>query len=275
MSRDGEAYMPPEMIRRVLETAAADVVLVGGQALAFWMDHYDVRQPAQAAPAISRDVDFFTHDAANTGPLREFARAIGGRSEPVDPSAITALVGSAIAPAEEGRIYNVDLLHSIVGLERENVVANAVSVAIPGSRATLRVMHPLDVLQSRNANLHSLAEKQDALGQLQFRLAIEVARRHLEERIAAIRQDEGIEGQARERAVLEAIRTVVDYSGEDAAKRNAARFGVFLADAIPAWRIRSTTFWDKEWPHLRGRMSPDYAELCEARAERDPPAGPK
>lgn len=267
MSQDGEAYMPPGLVRRVLESATADVVLIGGQALAFWMNHYGIRQPASMGPAISRDVDFFTSNASNSAPLSRFAKAIGGRAIVLDARVISALIGSAVAPADAGRVYNVDLLHQVVGLQRERIEANAVEVPMPGSKVKLRVMHPLDVLQSRNANLHSLAEKRDLTGQQQLRLAIDVARAYLAERIDAIEQ-EGTAGAKGDRAVLDVIRTVNDYSTEDAARKNAERYGIFLADAIPAWRVASASFWKNQWPHLRSRMSPDYADQCEERARR-------
>lgn len=268
MSRENEAYMPAEMVRRVLESATPDVILIGGQALAYWMGFYDIRTPGAAAPAISRDVDFFTRDAANTGPLKLFARAIRGREEVKDIRNLSVLIGSAIAPAEDGRIYNVDLLHDVVGVKRDRLEANAVRVPIPGSSVVLRVMHPLDVLQSRNVNLHSLPEKQDEAGQLQLRLAIEVANAYLEQQIEAILQDNEATDQQRQRNVFDVISTVVEYSTEDAARKNAERHGIYLADAIPAWRIESDVFWQKQWPHLRERMSPDYAEQCEVRASR-------
>lgn len=260
--------MPPELVQRVLESAPSDVVLIGGQALAYWMGYYDIHAPGSTAPAISRDVDFFTPSAANTDPLRQFARAIRGRAEVSHISALSALIGSAVAPAEEGRVYNVDLLHDVVGLDRARIEANAVCVPVPGTSVMIRLMHPLDVLQSRNANLHVLTEKQDATGQLQFRLAIEVARAYLEEQIEAIATGDAATEQERDRAIFDAINTVSDYSTEDAAKKNAARYGIFLADAIPAWHIASETFWEKQWPHLRERMSPEHAELCEERADR-------
>lgn len=274
MSRDGEAYMPPALVQRVLESAPPDVVLIGGQALAYWMGYYDIHAPGSTAPAISRDVDFFTPSAANTDPLRKFARAIRGRAEINDLRALSALIGSAVAPAEEGRVYNVDLLHEVIGLKRERIEANAVHVPIPGTDVMIRLMHPLDVLQSRNANLHSLSEKQDATGQLQFRLAIEVARAYLEEQIEAIAKHEVATDQERDRAIFDAINTVNEYSTEDAARKNAARYGIFLADAIPAWQIVSETFWEKQWPHLRDRMSPEHAERCEERAGRHPAIRP-
>jgi hypothetical protein len=73
-------YMPPDMVQRVLASAGEDVVLVGGQALAFWADRYGVSAPPRM-PAISRDVDFFTRSSSNTDPVKRFANAIGGTAE--------------------------------------------------------------------------------------------------------------------------------------------------------------------------------------------------
>lgn len=265
MSRDGEAYIPRELVDRVIDSASSDVVLVGGQALAYWMDYYRIAHPTNL-PAISRDVDFFTRDPANAAPLTRFARAIRGRKEVLPASAISALVGSAIAPAGDERIYNVDLLHSVVGIERADVEAKAVDVTLPGGKA-IRIMHPLHVLQSRNANLHKLVEKQDDMGQLQFSLAIGVARAFLEQQLDRLAHDASLPAKERDRAALDLIGVVVDYASDDAARKNAERYGIFLADAIPAWRIGSPAFWKKQWPHLRQRMSPDYALECERLAK--------
>jgi hypothetical protein len=257
MSGSGEAYMPPDLVARVLASAGEDVVLVGGQALAFWMARFGIRDP-EDRPAVSRDVDFLTADAANVAPLHRFARAIRGEARILGERAITALIGSAIAPAGEDRVYNVDLLHAVIGLEREAVMENAMTVTTrDGTR--FRVMHPLDLLQSRNINLHKLRDKQDALGQLQFRLAIEVARAQLELDIDAAED---------ERAVFDAIAPVDEYSAEDAARKNTERYDAHLADAIPAWRISSPVFWSKQWQFLRARMSPTYAAECERRRSR-------
>lgn len=259
--------MPGDLVLRVLASAGPDVVLVGGQALAFWMDRYGVRQPGHL-PAVSRDVDFFTPDAANSAPLKAFAKAIGGRAGILPPKAITALIGSAVAQAEDDRVYNVDLLHAVVGLSRDELERNAVLARVDGVDHPIRVMHPLHVLQSRNANLHQLREKQDELGQLQLALAIEVARKFLELETDRIERDAGASPDERERAILDLVSVVNDYSAGAAAKKNAARHGLFLADAIPAWRIRSASFWDKQWPYLSQRMSPEHVQRCEVASRR-------
>lgn len=263
MSGEGEAWMPAALVERVLRSASDDVVLVGGQSLAFWMSRYGIRDPG-GRPAISRDVDFFTRDATNVAPLYRFAKAIGGQARIMPMRAITALMGSAVAPAGEDRVHNVDLIHTVFGLDRDHVLANSMQV-ITRDGARFRVMHPLDVLQSRNINLHKLADKQDALGQLQFRLSIEVARVYLEQCMDELERDSSLEPAARERAILDPLQVVLSYASESAARKNATRYEIYLADAIPAWRIRSPAFWERQWPHLRQRMSPEHAAECERR----------
>jgi hypothetical protein len=259
-----EAYLPPELVDRVLRSALSDVVLVDGQALAFWMDRFGIEH-ALHQPAVSRNIDFLTDNATNTAPLHRFAKAIGGEAKIQPMRAITALIGSAVAPAEGDLVYNVDLLHSIFGMDRDDVMANAMEVRARDG-AHFRVMHPLDVLQSRNVNLHKLRDKQDAFGEQQFRLAIEVARAWFEEQVDVIERDASLSEPERDRAIFDLIGPVDEYSAEDAARKNAARHGIHVADAIPAWRIASPVFWSKQWQFLRARMSPAYAHLCEQRA---------
>ena len=86
--------MPPELVRRVLDRATDDTVLVGGQALAWWMAFYDVQPIDLRLPAISRDVDFFTVNAANRAPLARFAEAIeGGRTRKGNVLTIAEVAG--------------------------------------------------------------------------------------------------------------------------------------------------------------------------------------
>jgi hypothetical protein len=265
VSGDGEAFMPAAMVRRVFDSATPDLVLVGGQALAFWAGHYDVPEPEELGPAVSRDVDFFTSDPTNSAPLLAFARAIGGRAHVQSMEAITALIGSAVAAGEGGGTYNVDLLHQVIGLEPSEIEAHAVEVPLADSGTRIRVMHPVHVLQSRNANLHKLMSKQNDIGCKQFALAIATTRAYLEDRVAAVTAMRGVGERQRERAVFSAFRRVIEYAGDDAARKNAQRYGLHLADAIPAWLIASEQFWEQQWPHLRQRMSVEYASLCERR----------
>jgi len=52
-----EAVTPREVLERLLRAAGDDLVLVGGQALAFWVHRYSLVLPADVV-AVSADTDF-------------------------------------------------------------------------------------------------------------------------------------------------------------------------------------------------------------------------
>lgn len=261
MAMDHDGYMPKEMVQRVLESAGSDLVLVGGQALAYWMEYYGIDLDEVRVNPVTRDVDFYTRNAANTAPVHRFASAIGGTAEILGRRSITALVGTAVADLQ-GRKVNVDVIHSVVGIKKEAVEQNAVEVTL-GSGKIIRVMHPLDVLASRNVNLHKLVDKQNQEGAMQLQLAVLVVREYLRQQIDAILVSSELSAAERQREILNLISDVTDIAKKAAAKSNASRHGVHVADAIPADALPSGPFWDKQWQHLRATMSEGYGIRCE------------
>lgn len=262
MAMDHEGYMPREMVLRVLESAGPDLVLVGGQALAYWMEYYGIDLDDVRVNPVTRDVDFYTRNAANTAPVHRFANAIGGTAEILGRRSITALVGTAVADLE-GRKVNVDVIHAVVGISKEAVEQNSVQVTLVSGKV-IRVMHPLDVLASRNANLHKLADKQNPEGAMQLQLAVLVVRGYLKQQIDAILANRDLSAVERQRELLNLISDVTAVAKKNAARGNASRFGVHVADAIPADVIPPGPFWEMQWPHLRRLMSEGYATHCEA-----------
>jgi len=257
--------MPPELVERVFSTAGDDVILVGGQALKFWMDHYDVRQPLHMI-AVTRDVDFFSPSASDVDVVMRFAEAIEGQYA-ISKNHLSALVGMAYVQLDEHRVANVDVLHRVIGIERAKLQQRAVDVEDVQGRH-MRVMHPLDVLISRNINLHLLAEKQTEAGHQQLNLAIEVARCFLESRADVIPSEAA-------RELLDTFRPVMELARGGAAKKNATRFGIHVADAYPAYRVPADScFWEKQWPYLRQAMSEEYADYCEDRRPAPRSPGP-
>ena len=152
--------MPADMVMEVLGTAAGDVLLIGGQALAVWARHFGVVRTDRYD--ITRDVDFLVTDTDDRAMVRRFAQALGGQSVfPHPRNAMTALVGSAYKEVGDST-YNVDVLFRVFGMVREDVERNSVTMETAGVRT--KVMHPIDVLESRCINLHKLAEKQNDAG---------------------------------------------------------------------------------------------------------------
>src|SRR6218665_3361300 len=170
-----EAVTPREVFEQLVNVAGEDV-LIGGQALAVWAEHYGVEVPDDV-PAISRDMDFLTRSATEKASLQRYGKVLDGEVHVYAKDRITALVGQAYKEVAGDEFLNVDVLWTVVGLDPASVRANAVR-ATRGNVSFL-VMHPIDVLRSRLANLHKLPEKANEKGVMQLNLALGVVRAHL------------------------------------------------------------------------------------------------
>src|SRR5439155_15887841 len=90
-----ELIAPREIVEVVLHAAGPRLVLIGGQALALWMDRYGVRMP-ETIPYVSRDIDFLAESAAMVEEVHRLARVLGGEASIPDRRAQTILVGQAV-----------------------------------------------------------------------------------------------------------------------------------------------------------------------------------
>lgn len=152
------------------------MILVGGQALAFWMDRYGLR-PTGAL--ISADGDALgTLESA-----RQLARQLRAEMVAAPPTAMTALIAQVRVPQPGGKAANVDILHKLFalgGLRKsaeftKRVIAHSVKVEW-GERIVFRVMDPFDVLSSRVQNAAGLLEDKGPHVLTQARWAIKVAK---------------------------------------------------------------------------------------------------
>lgn len=258
-----EAPTPPDLLRRVLESAGPDLVLVGGQALAFWMNHFGIKLPARFA-FISADVDFLAQGAGDEREVIRLAKLLGGEAVIPHRRAMTALVGQAIKPVagEAGRYYNVDVVFKIYGANETRV--REAALEIQDRNMLFRVMHPMDVLKSRLDNLHGLPEKQAPdrieLSVMQLQVGIEVAQRFQIDVAAKQAADE----KARS-PTLPFVKFIAALAEGDAGRKVAERHGVHVADAIEPSAIATPTFHTRRLPHLRKLMSPQRVEALRAR----------
>lgn len=259
MMRRKEGVIPRDMVGRVLDVAGDDTVLVGGQALAFWMIRYGVFLPGDL-DVVTHDMDFAVIDRAIEAPLKRFAKAMGGTYE-ISHAAMSQLVGIASVPLDATVAANVDVLWKVRGFEPGELERRAVQVTDADGRR-YRVMHPLDVLRSRCINLHEIPEKRDDKGQAQARLACEIVRRFLVDQIRTAAATATAE--ERDRIALKAFRPIRTLATTQAARKNAARYGIHAADAIPAALVGpDSAFWERDWGILRSLMSAAYAQHCE------------
>jgi hypothetical protein len=173
---DDEAPFDAATLDAFLRSMSAEMVLVGGQALAFWMNRYGIRS----------DGAMISNDGDALGTVRH-ARFLAGQLRATlvlpDAAALTSLVAQLRLPVEGGKVRNVDILHllySTSGLRKSGeftrrVRRNAVTVRIE-PEFELRIMHPLDVLESRVHNAVGLIAEKGEHVVTQARWAIAVAK---------------------------------------------------------------------------------------------------
>lgn len=249
-----EAETPSITFFELVKVAGEDV-LIGGQALALWVEHYGVGV-SEGIAAISRDVDFLTDSAASRASVERYARALGGQTFFPSQRAITSLVGQAFRLLPDDEYLNVDVLWNLIGLTPEQVRARAVTAV--RSDISFRVMHELHVLRSRLMNLYELKEKQNEKGEMQLRLAIDVAREFLRAESKKYSADATRMG----RSPLQALfKEITRLATDDAGRKIALHHAIHVADALDPLLIPSGPFWQKQWPHLSLLMSHQYRDL--------------
>lgn len=255
-----EAPTPQHTIEELLGAAGDDLVLVGGQALAFWVYWYGLAQRDPNIPAISNDVDFLSQSAADRDAVRRFAAVIKGQVVYPSHRALTALVGQAYLEISETEYLNIDVIFKVIGLKAESVRKRARKI-VPGlGRPPFLVMHPLDVLHSRLINLHKLQEKQNDKGRMQLALAIDVGRSFLRQEAREIDAADTAAGRSPLQDYVSAIERMAT---EDAGRKVAGRHGLHVADAIDPHLIPAGPFWTKRWPGLKKLMSAQYSGTIE------------
>lgn len=232
-----EAPIPPAELDRLLQNAG-DAVLVGGQALAFWIAYYGVPIGDSPGAVVSKDADFL----GDREDARRFSLAIGGKVDyPRSMSILAGVVRKKISPTEA---FEVDILRTLNGMDSAAVRKRAKEVSDPGRNARYFVMSPVDCLVSRLENLRTIAAKKTATGTWQARVAVRVARAHVEALLAAEQEKEAI------RAATEILRAATHAMGLNAFKRH----GIDVLESVPIDAYRSRNFVEQQWPRSVSRI---------------------
>ncbi len=234
--RDTEAPLTPEDVRKILTICSPRGLLVGGQALAFWADHLQVERPANLVSGVTADADFI----GDSDLARNLGKRLGWETWVPSLDDSTPQTGKVTHRTRKGGVKQVDFLSGVVGLTTKDLARRAIELAVPDI-GHLRVIHPIDVLDSRIQNLHLLAEKRTAAGIAQARLAVDVAR-------AFIRQEVATNS---ERAGLKLLERVADIAADIAAVRVFLLYGVDPLQAVPLEDFRTTSALHKQrWPKI-------------------------
>lgn len=252
----GDAPLAASDIDRVLRSVGEGPVLVGGQALAFWMDRFGL---VPDGVAITHDADLL----GSTQDAQALAHALHAHLLLPAPERLTSLVAQVRLPAPDGQSRHIDTLHllyTIDGLRKSRsftarVWRQAVRMRLSDG-SMLRVMAPLDVLESRAHNTIGLMEDKGPHVLTQLRWALDVGRIALD-RLAGAREERA------EHGLGQALRRLHGLAISRVGRELIVRHDIELLDIVEDRALR------RRCP----ACAPQLERICTLRAERAGRAG--
>jgi hypothetical protein len=236
------APISKELLERVLALVGDQMILLGGQALAYWASYYGVPEPVAA---ITKDADFI----GVREDVRRIAEGLKAAARFPHDRMRSSIVGRVELNISDTEYVHIDVIKQVYGAVSLDAVRARSYEATRGA-TTFRIMHPLDVLQGRLENVHGLKEKRDEHGIEQFRLAISMVRAFVLEQ-----GDAELADQERP-IVLKHLHRIERMALSDAGRKVAKRFGVHVADAVEFPALLShKDFITKKLPQIIGLMS--------------------
>src|SRR5258708_32887095 len=168
--RATEARLTPADVQKVLSICSPRGLLVGGHALAFWADHLQVERPANLVSGVTADADFIGDSLL----AKDLGKRLGWQTWIPALDDATPQTGKVTHRTKSGAVKQVDFLSGVVGLTTKDLARRAIDMEVPDI-GRLRVIHPVDVLDSRIQNLHLLLDNRTDAGIAQPRLGWDAA----------------------------------------------------------------------------------------------------
>jgi hypothetical protein len=231
-------------------------LLVGGQALATWAVYYGVQPAGELSRVVTMDADFIGSNATAQKLQHSLGQPWKLRKATLDD--FGPQVAKVYATLPEQGIKQVDFLSGIVGLDTDAIRGRASQLRLEDG-TTVRVLHPLDVLESRLRNLDALPSKRNAIGVAQARLAVSVVRAFIEHYMNEAGDP---------RTVRQAVKRVEKLALDTQLARVAFTYDIDVLAAIPVDRIAYSRFREEQWPRLVARLNTKRAAF-ERRKSRD------
>ena len=233
-----ELALTEEEVDEILRSCNGRALLVGGQALAFWAQYYGITPLGVLGANVTSDADFLgSADVAHE--LAEVLKPKGWRYWRASMDDATAQTAKLSKRVEGQGIKQIDFLGNIVGLDSERIKRRAVTLHLADG-TQVKVLHPLDVLESRLKNLAALPSKRNGQGIAHARLAIDITGAFLEQ---LAREDNG-------RLLLNAIERVARIAQDKSLEPVFHEFKLDPLAAVPADQVPSEEFRTQRWPRI-------------------------
>ncbi|MBI3370922.1 MAG: hypothetical protein HY017_04065 [Betaproteobacteria bacterium] len=230
---------PEDAALLIGQTRSENTVLIGGQAVAFWIRYFNIQ--AQL-PALTDDIDYLGTRAEAKRVSARLKVSHTLKIATIDDNAPNSALLSVNLKGYPEPVL-IDYLASIIGVESKAVQESAVVVEFQGE--PLRVLHPLQLLQTKIWNLYRLDVKRTPEGIEQARLAIEVAAAFIER------------ANMPQRYLLDAIEAVGRFAPTLPARFALEQYGLDCLKAVPASVLRNgilpKDFRKKRWPQILAR----------------------
>jgi len=262
-------YSPHE-IRPVLQALAQTKgVIIGGQAVNLWAEHYQQEGPPwmELRPYTSIDLDVL----GNRTDVLKCSQTLNAEPFFPTPSENTANSGKIVTQVE-GSDFEIDFLHTPNGLSPAEVMELARPILFEEIR--LKILHPLHCVESKTVNLMTLPQEAGERQDLKhLRLSIAILRQHL--------IDLTLKGGS-EQLLLRWTHRIRMNSNHDLGIQAAIKHGVEFQDAIPAdlWQGRTgplADFVKTEWSDWKRETEEKISDLRELedwlKTLKEPPKG--
>jgi hypothetical protein len=230
-----EVALTEEEKNTILSYCGPEPLLVGGQALAFWAVWFKIESPAELADKVTTDADFIGN-SKNARALNKHLHWTMWTPSLDDSTPQTAKLTKRV---DYNGVKQIDFLHSIVGLDTNEIRKRAVQINLPPS-SKISILHPVDVLTSRLKNLQHLREKQNEVGVAQVHLAIKITTAFLRTLLAAPDR----------RDLLTWVEHLARIALDKSLGNTLDRYKLDPLKSIPAGEIEVPDFHAKRWPQL-------------------------
>lgn len=242
-----------DVARRIMESS--DAILIGGQALNLWAEKYKSQfaELRHLAPFESKDIDFL----GSVKDVQACEAALGGKARYPSPDDATPEVG-VVDFNVHGKPLQIDFLGSVAGLGNKAIREAALRENYNG--ADIRVLHPINILQSRLSNICGALGRTDALAFRQMRAAVYVA-------IAFITE----EALKNERRARDHIEKVFKIAWSTEALKLWHKYGIDIAEPVREYPGLNKRFVEKRLAQMRRQLDARrarYAKTQDGRAAR-------
>ncbi|WP_152558322.1 hypothetical protein [Devosia sp. LC5] len=135
-----------------------DPIVVGGQCISMWVDYlaqFD-REIALLGSVSSADVDYYENPKA----AEKLAESLKGNVLLPDDALNLSANSCTVTAFVNGKRIHIDFMREVIGVDAKNITGRYVAIEgnFPNIETPVRLalMHPLDCVQSRLANIETL-----------------------------------------------------------------------------------------------------------------------